>query len=313
MGRLQGRELANFEQHLLHCGECQNAVGQMDLLLVAIQNAAAHRLGQGEPPAGLVARFLGEYLIVQAALPNMNIENIGILLLDVDCDALYLRFRRDFEEFAGDEADWFEQFTNELPDRVTELGARRALEWMESTFSNTVQISPRTRILVEDYATTLHELYAKHIRPNVLRFRTHLPQYSLEAAAGKFGRKMDVEPEGWIEIHADIPLTDDMFVVHVVGHSMEPDIPNDCLCVCRATVPNPLDGRVLLIEQYGEGGNRYTIKRCYSSTNVDPNQQSDEAWLHERITLVSINPKYESWDIGSAEMTKAIGEFLFVV
>ena len=67
---------------------------------------------------------------------------------------------------------------------------------MESTFSNTVRISKRKRVLIEDYAATTGRLYAKHIRPSVLPFRTHLPQYTLEAAAGKFGKQMDVEPEG---------------------------------------------------------------------------------------------------------------------
>jgi hypothetical protein len=46
-----------------------------------------------------------EYLVLQAALPSAKIENIGVLLLDAKSDRLYSRYRRDFEVFAGEEAD----------------------------------------------------------------------------------------------------------------------------------------------------------------------------------------------------------------
>jgi hypothetical protein len=55
----------------------------------------------------------GEYLLMQSELPNANVQ-IGVLLLVADSDRLYCRFRRDFEEFAGDEAEWFK----ELPERL---------------------------------------------------------------------------------------------------------------------------------------------------------------------------------------------------
>jgi hypothetical protein len=124
-------------------------------------------------------------------------------------------------------------------------------------------------------------MYTEYLRPTVLPFVTHLPQYSLEAAAGKFGRQMAIEPEGWVEVHTEMPLTEDMFVVHVEGHSMEPQIPAGSLCAFRHKIAGSWNGKVLLIEQYGEaGGCRYTVKVCHISKNVDPTQQGDEAWLH---------------------------------
>jgi phage repressor protein C with HTH and peptisase S24 domain len=57
------------------------------------------------------------------------------------------------------------------------------------------------------------------------------PLYSLEAAAGKFGKQqLTIEPEGWVQVPAsrNIRLTQDMFVIHIKGFSMEPDI-----LVCR--------------------------------------------------------------------------------
>ena len=180
---------------------------------------------------------------------------------------------------------------------------------------NAVRISPRKRVLIGDRAaTTVDRLYAKLIRPKVLPFRTHLPQYTLEAAAGRFGEQMAVEPEGWVEVHTGIPLTDDMFVAHVDGHSMEPKIPYVCLCAFRSKIGASTEGKVLLIGHCNEsGGGSYTVKLVHASKAVDPNQEGDPAWLHQRLTLESINRDYSSWDVASAEEIRVLGEFLFVV
>jgi Peptidase S24-like len=257
----------------------------------------------------------GEYLVMLAALPKTNCQNIGVLLLDVDSDQLYCRFRRDFAEFAGAEADWFKEMPDYILEMAKQLGAQKCVEWLETTLSNTLRISARRHVRIADRAaTTVDNLYAKLIRPNILPFRTHLPQYSLEAAAGKFGKQMSVEPEGWVEVRAEIPLSEDMFVIHVTGHSMEPLIPDASLCAFRSDTGTPWDGKVLLFERYGEsGGNRYTVKLCHLCNTVDSNQQSDDAWLHHRVTLESINPDYRSWEVASTEKIKALGEFLFVV
>jgi hypothetical protein len=152
--------------------------------------------------------------------------------------------------------------------------------------------------------------------PKVLHFRTHLPLYSLAAAAGKFGQQQtELDPEGWVEVPlGPIRITQDMFVTHIEGRSMEPTIPDGSLCAFRSNVSAPYDGKILLMEDYGEvGGNRYAVKRYRTSSNDDPDKQSDQAWLHERITLESVNPDYTPWDIASAQTVNVIGEFAFVV
>jgi hypothetical protein len=68
------------------------------------------------------------------------------------------------------------------------------------------------------------------------------------------------------------------------------------------------------MEDYGEvGGNRYAVKRYRSSISADPNREGDQAWLHERITLESINPDYAPWEVESARKVNVIGEFVFTV
>jgi hypothetical protein len=93
---------------------------------------------------------------------------------------------------------------------------------MESTLSNALRVSSRFSVLVDNYHQAAERLYVKHIRPKILPFRTHLPQYRLEAAAGRFGRQMQVDPDTWVEVWPQIPLTQDMFVAQIKGHSMEP-------------------------------------------------------------------------------------------
>jgi len=48
MGKLRGAELAEFETHLLQCDQCQIAVTQTDLFLVAIRSAGEYLAKQGK-------------------------------------------------------------------------------------------------------------------------------------------------------------------------------------------------------------------------------------------------------------------------
>jgi SOS-response transcriptional repressor LexA len=149
----------------------------------------------------------------------------------------------------------------------------------------------------------------------ILQFRTHLPLYSLEAAAGRFGKKQEVEPEGWVEVQASHSiLTKDMFVTHVEGRSMQPRIPDGSLCAFRSNVSTPYNGKVVLLEKYGEtGGNRYTVSQYRISKNIDPYKEGDREWLHERFMLEPLNPEFPPWDVGSDEKVGVIGEFVFLV
>jgi hypothetical protein len=314
MGRLEGAELAEFEKHLLQCNECQEGVRRMDLFLGVIRRAAGTVRQHDRPTTGTPrARFAGEYHLLQASLHKTRRQNIGILLL-AGADRLETMFRRDFGEFAGERADWLQKLTQEITEKATDIGAKKCLEWL-ATFP-LLRISPAKPVDVEGAAATaLLELYNEHIRPKALPFRTHLPQYTLEAAAGVFGRQMTSEPEGWVEVRTDLPLSEDMFVVHVEGHSMEPKIPDGSLCAFRHKIDGSWDGKTLLIQQYGEsGGNRYTVKICQLSDTHEPVRRGDDPdWAHQRVTLKSLNPDYESWDVASNEKIRALGEFLFVV
>jgi hypothetical protein len=153
------------------------------------------------------------------------------------------------------------------------------------------------------------------LQSEVRPFGTHLPLYSLEAAAGKFGKQqLTIEPEGWVQVPAsrNIRLTQEMFVIHIKGFSMEPDILDGSICAFQANVIPPYDGKTVLLEQYGEaGGDRYTVKVYRKSNAVESANVGDASWLHERITLESSNPDFDSWDVASDGKVNVVGEFLF--
>jgi SOS-response transcriptional repressor LexA len=233
-----------------------------------------------------------------------------VLLLDPVGNRLYSAFRRDWDEVADeDDAEVFEVLASDLEAKADQMGALTLIEWLEDHCSNAIRLSGRESALVDTWPRALDRLYRKHVTPKVLPFRTHLPLYSARAAAGRFGEHMEVEPEGWLEVPPHLRLTEDMFIAHVTGRSMEPRIPDGSLCVFRHAVKGSRTGKLLLVENYGEAGeNRYTIKRYRSFKRTD-----EEGWQHERIVLEPLNPEYEPWDLDEDAKIRVIGEFVEVL
>jgi type III restriction enzyme len=121
------------------------------------------------------------------------------------------------------------------------------------------------------------------------RYSTHLPVYSLEAAAGYFGDGHDVELEGWTVV--DGRLDEAMFVSRVVGHSMEPRIPDGSFCVFRRVGAGTRQGKIVLaqhrdIEDPDTGGS-FTVK-MYESAKV-----LEDGQVGGSITLRPLNRDYE--------------------
>lgn len=253
---------------------------------------------------------MGRYTVLQADLPGMASENIGVLLVD-DAGAAHLRFRRDLRELADeDDAEYLQLLEEDLRGKASEMGGASLLRWMEYALSNVIRISDPEETSVVWAEADIRRLYKAHVTPKVLPFRTHLPVYTLAAAAGSWGEQMEVsEEDDWAEAPSDLRLTEDMFVAHVVGRSMEPKIPAESLCVFRRSVTGSRQGRLVLVENYGQTGeNRYTIKR-YTSVK---RQSSEEDWEHETIRLEPLNPEYEAWELSPSDI-RVVGEFVRVL
>lgn len=121
------------------------------------------------------------------------------------------------------------------------------------------------------------------------RFTSHLPVYSLEAAAGYFGIGHDVDIEGWIPV--DRRVDDSMFVTRVVGRSMEPEIPDGALCVFRRIRPGSRQGKRVLAQHHDiadpETGGSFTVKVYEAAkANVDGELQGS-------VILRPLNPEFE--------------------
>jgi SOS-response transcriptional repressor LexA len=250
------------------------------------------------------------YSILTADLPG-EMVNAGILLEDPATNRLYVRLRRDWDRIAPEEAEIFSAFEADLAAKSAELGAKRLFEYLEDSLSNTLRMTDRRDVVVEDFGRSLARLYREHVQSTVLPFVTHLPRYSLSVAAGKFLENSEIEAEDWVEAPADLKLTPQMLVARISGRSMEPKIPDGCLCVFRQGVVGSRQGRLVLVESLDGGANdRYTVKRYRS----EKTQRPDGSWSHERISLEPLNPDFEAWDLDpEEERFRILAEFVRVL
>jgi len=250
-------------------------------------------------------------MILSVEIPGAGRLNAGVLLQDPATDRLWLRLRRDWDQLAPDEAEVLSAIEYDLASKAREMGATQLLEYLEDTLSNTVQVTDRQEILVDDFERALARLYREHVQSTVRPFVTHLPLYSLAVAAGKFLENQEVSEDGWEEAPPDLRLTPELFVAKIVGRSMEPRIPDGSLCVFRQGVTGSRQGRLVLVEQLGGGANdRYTVKR-YASEKA---QREDGTWSHEKITLEPLNPEFEAWTLDpEEEKFRILAEFVRVL
>jgi SOS-response transcriptional repressor LexA len=244
-------------------------------------------------------------------LPGRAPCTIGVLLLDLDTGRPWFRMRRDFAGIADpDDAEVLEGLEDYIRQSITESGAEAFLHTLEDSLSNTLRVSPRESVSVDAFSRVLDRLYREHVEETqVQQFATHLPLYSLRAAAGHLGDEMLSEAEDWVPAPEGMRLEKDLFVAHVEGRSMEPRIPDGSLNLFRFNPVGSRQGKILLIEQFGvlDKTARYTVKR-YTSTKVHHEGQ----WRHEQIRLEPLNPEFEAWNV-DPEGFAVVAEWLRVI
>lgn len=253
-----------------------------------------------------------EYSLLIADLPGHSAQTIGVLLLDPTNDTLFVRLRRDWGVVGDDEdVEVLRELENDLQQKAEENGGAAVLALLENVASQSVRVTDREAVAVRNFQSTLGELYREHVPTEVLRFRTHLPRFSLAVAAGPFlTNPADIEAEAWVETPADLRLDDDMFVAEIRGKSMEPRIPDGSLCVFRRGVKGSRNGRLVLVRNSELADeNQYTVKRYRSEKQV-----TEEGFEQTRIRLESLNPAYPSWDLDKEEEKyQVIAEFVRVL
>lgn len=254
----------------------------------------------------------GRFSLLVCQLPGRAPETVGVLLLDEASNTLHLRLRRDWDEFASEEdAEVLRELEDDLESDSRQRGGRAVFDWLQSDSSTSVRVTDAEPITARNFERTLGDLYREHVPANVLRFRTHLPCYSLAVAAGPFlTNPEDIQAEEWIEVPHDLRLDEGMFVARIQGHSMEPRIPDGSLCVFQRKVVGSRNGRLVLVRNSElADDNQYTVKRYKSEKQI-----TEEGFLQTRIRLESLNPAYPSWDLDEdSEKYQVVAEFVRVL
>jgi hypothetical protein len=232
--------------------------------------------------------------------------------MDPDTNRAWIRLRDQYDDLADpDDAEVLEALWKDLENRCAELGAQACLESLEDSLSNALRVGDRQAVAVDAFTRVLDRLYQDHVEKlEVAPFRTHLPLYSLRAAAGSLGEEMESEAEGWVRAPEGMRLAPDLFVAHVVGRSMEPRIPDGSLNLFRLHPAGSRQGKILLIQRFGvlDEAARYTVKR-YTSEKI---QTGEGQWGHARIRLEPLNPEFDAWDVGPEDFA-VVAEWLRVI
>lgn len=252
----------------------------------------------------------GFWSLLEVARPGARPVPYGVLLVDRETDAVAIRTREfsHLDELDEDEYDVLDALTSDLKQKGGEMGGLKLLDWLEDSASNFLRISDRNSIAYTSERVTLDRLFDEHVDDSVQPFVTHLPVYSLRAAATKFGEGSDVEQEGWLRAPEHLRLTEGMFVAHIVGRSMEPRIPDGSDCIFRAPVTGSRAGRLLLIEQFGQSGDsRYTVKR-YARRGA----LREDADREQPIRLEPLNPEFDAFEL-TADEFRVVAEFVEVL
>lgn len=256
--------------------------------------------------------------LLEIAQPGARPEPLGVLLVDLETDRLTLRLRpsAEIEGLEEPEADILDVLAEDLRGKAEEAGGSALLDSLEDTLSNFLRIGDRTAIAYRGSPRRAADrLYDEYVDSEVRPYVTHLPLYSLRAAATRFGEGMDSVEEGWLRVPPDLRLTEDLFVARVVGRSMEPLIPDGSLCVFRHGVRGSRQGKRLLIEKFDETdfAARYTVKRYTSVKRVSPyGEGEDGEWEHERVRLEPLNREFEAFDL-SPDAFRVVAEFVEVL
>ena len=250
---------------------------------------------------------------LQVALPGYPLQNAGVLLLDPETDELLFKLRRDWDAIAPEDSDILSELADDIGRMAGKMGGRAFLEYAEATLSNILRISDRESVTAANFPARMERLYRENVESRVLEYRTHLPLTTLRAAAGHLSEEQAVSgsPEDWIEVPPHVRLREGMFVARVTGHSMEPLIPGNSLCVFDG---RPVAGsrahRYLLIQKLSsfDETSQFTVKEYSSLKNV----KRDGSWEHETIRLKPLNPDYEPWDLRPGEF-RVLAEFVAVL
>lgn len=257
----------------------------------------------------------GKFSLFHVSLPGGPEEVSGVMVWDEESGEATLRFRRDFHLIASeDDLEVMVEIERDLEQKIHEMKLDQFLAWAQSTLSNSLLFSNPEPVSIDTLDRTLTRLYRKYVPAHIQRYETHLPRVALSAAAGSWGEAMNpvtvaAETEEWLEVPEDLKVDDQMFIAQVTGRSMEPEIPDGSLCVFRYQPAGSRDGRKVLVENFSDSSQRYTVKRYTSVKQYDEEGQV----IGRRVRLEPLNPEFEPWELNESEDVRILAEFIRVL
>lgn len=256
-----------------------------------------------------------EYSILELHLPGHAPANLGVLVFEPGTGAAEVKLRED----AGtthEDAEVLALLPADLESKAREMGCEKLIALFEDTLSNVVRISERRAAACRDLSAAARRLYEIHIlgtsRPaaSVVSFPGSVPLYSLRAAAGRFGLDVDVEPEGWVPAPEGVRGSPELFAVHILGRSMEPDVPDGSVAVFRRAPAGSRQGKRVLVwrRAASAGGGEFTLKVYHSVKRL-----TEDGWEHTTIQLIPLNPDYPALELKEDTEYRIIGELVAVL
>ncbi len=154
--------------------------------------------------------------------------------------------------------------------------------------------------------------------PESLKYSRYLPFYRMKAAGGLFLEQNIANEVEWFDMkekNCPKKLNDSHFVMQVIGHSMEPKIPNGSLCLFSKNIGGGKNNGIYIFElqDYHDPDSEtgLTIKKYVSTKIPHPDYDS----VHERITLMPINSLYEPIELNEEDHDRltTVGKFIRVI
>ena len=146
-------------------------------------------------------------------------------------------------------------------------------------------------------------------------YTTHVPIYDLYAAAGSFSEEQLVEDVQWVELPEHINVSEGMFVMRVVGESMNRRIPSGSWCLFKSNPGGTRNGKVVLVQhrqiEDPDHGGSYTVKIYHSEKVLE-----DDVLVNGKVILKPDTNGFGYSDIelkDCGEDLNVIGEYLTVV
>ena len=146
-------------------------------------------------------------------------------------------------------------------------------------------------------------------------YKKHVPIYEMHAAAGDFSDKQSFDEFQWLELPDHIKISEGMFVMYVVGESMNRRIPSGSWCLFKANPGGTRNGKTVLVQHRDiedpDHGGSYTVKVYYSEKIIEEN-----TLVNRKVILRPDTNTFGYSPIvleGNNEDLAVLGEYLVVV